>query len=401
MRILFNSNAPWTGTGYGLQTNLIIHTLRELGHEVAVSAYWGLHGGKIEWDGFTIYPAGLTEYGVDIIDQHAKHWHADVVFTLQDVWVLPGNLGSRGFPWVAMTPIDHVPVPQRVLGPLSQSAHAVVAYSQFGLQELKKAGVDAAYVPHGVDAAAMRPMLEPDRNKAKQWLGDYGSETFLVGMVAANKGYPSRKGFEEAMEAFSRFVEDVPNARLYLHTVSGSQMQGPNLQDMAVGYGIAGKVRFTDMYWMMSAFDSGDMTKLYNAFDVLLSPSYAEGFGVPVVEAQACGTPVIVNGFSAQPELCGAGWVVRPAEKRWTPLGAYQMSPSVPGIVEALHQAHKHRSDQRLRDKAVAFAAGYDQPKIKEKYWRPFMAELEKNIMGKVTDIKVARKGKAAPAGVA
>jgi glycosyltransferase involved in cell wall biosynthesis len=57
------------------------------------------------------------------------------------------------------------------------------------------------------------------------------------------------------------------------------------------------------------------MAATYSAMDVLLAPSHGEGFCVPLIEAQACGTPVIATDFSAQPELVGAGWLAhhRPA----------------------------------------------------------------------------------------
>jgi hypothetical protein len=42
---------------------------------------------------------------------------------------------------------------------------------------------------------------------------------FLVGMVAANKGRPSRKGFSQAFQAFKQVRETHENAYLYLHTM--------------------------------------------------------------------------------------------------------------------------------------------------------------------------------------
>jgi glycosyltransferase involved in cell wall biosynthesis len=49
------------------------------------------------------------------------------------------------------------------------------------------------------------------------------------------------------------------------------------------------------------------MAKIYSAMDVLLNPAMGEGFGITVLEAQACGTPAIVTDFSAMTEVCGGG----------------------------------------------------------------------------------------------
>ncbi len=53
------------------------------------------------------------------------------------------------------------------------------------------------------------------------------------------------------------------------------------------------------------------LAALYSAADVLLAPSYGEGFGVPTVEAQACGTRVIGSGWAATADLVAEdGWLV-------------------------------------------------------------------------------------------
>jgi glycosyltransferase involved in cell wall biosynthesis len=51
--------------------------------------------------------------------------------------------------------------------------------------------------------------------------------------------------------------------------------------------------------------DIHELVRLYNAADVLLSPSLYEGFGLTVVEAMACGTPVIASNTSSLPEITG------------------------------------------------------------------------------------------------
>jgi glycosyltransferase involved in cell wall biosynthesis len=57
------------------------------------------------------------------------------------------------------------------------------------------------------------------------------------------------------------------------------------------------------------------LVKIYNAADILLAPSLHEGFGITLIEAMACGTPVITSNTSAMPEVVGdAGILVSPTD---------------------------------------------------------------------------------------
>jgi glycosyltransferase involved in cell wall biosynthesis len=76
-------------------------------------------------------------------------------------------------------------------------------------------------------------------------------------------------------------------------------------------YGIADRVRFPNQYeYNMGALDSEYMAMIYSASDVLVMPSHCEGFGVPLIEAQACGLPVVTVAYSAMPELTFKGETV-------------------------------------------------------------------------------------------
>jgi len=58
-----------------------------------------------------------------------------------------------------------------------------------------------------------------------------------------------------------------------------------------------------------------DLLRLYNAAQVLVHPAFYEGFGLPPLEAMACGTPVVVSNTSALPEVVGdAALLVDPRE---------------------------------------------------------------------------------------
>ncbi|NJN10974.1 MAG: glycosyltransferase family 4 protein [Richelia sp. RM1_1_1] len=61
--------------------------------------------------------------------------------------------------------------------------------------------------------------------------------------------------------------------------------------------------------------DNTTLTKIYNAADILVSPSLYEGFGMTLLEAMACGTPVITSNVTSLPEVAGdAAIIVNPTD---------------------------------------------------------------------------------------
>ena len=117
------------------------------------------------------------------------------------------------------------------------------------------------------------------------------------------------------------------------------------------------------------------LAALYSDADVLLATSAGEGFGVPVIEAQACGTPVIVSNWTAQPELVGDGWVID-GQPLWDPFqNSWFFTPHIAMIVRALEEAYQ-RDRRATSAEAVEFAAAYDADRVFAEYWRPMMETL-------------------------
>jgi glycosyltransferase involved in cell wall biosynthesis len=59
------------------------------------------------------------------------------------------------------------------------------------------------------------------------------------------------------------------------------------------------------------------LNALYNTARIVLHPSYYEGFGLPLIEAMATGTPIVTSNVSAMPEVVGpAALLVNPADER-------------------------------------------------------------------------------------
>lgn len=373
MKILIVSNAEWACTGYGVQTKNLVRGFTQLGHKMAVFPFWGLQGGIMEYGGHSCYPLWSDIWGNDIFANHARHFGADLVISLMDVWVMHDDYGDlvRWIPWL---PIDHSPAPEAIVNRL-RKALRVVAFSKFGVEQLENAGVKTDYVPHGVDTEAFKPLEISRQGELKQKFG-FPPDCFLIGMVAANKGWPCRKCFPEIFEAFSDFVRKYPKARLYCHSECSNRYNGPDLQAMAQTFGIGEYIRFADPYMLNIGFSDEQMCEIYNAMDVLCAVSMGEGFGVPILEAQASGTPVITTDFSSMPELTAAGWKVPPARRWWTPLKAFQVLPNIDEIVNAFEKAYD-TDLKKLGEIGREFAQGYRWDKIIREGWKPILDSVE------------------------
>lgn len=386
MKILIHSNAPWAPTGYGQQTALFAPRFQADGHDVAISATWGLGGADMDWDGIRVYPSD-DNWGNRTVGAVAAHF-ADgdplLVVTLADVWVLHGPVWSD-LNVGAWTPVDHAPAPPKVIEFFRRAGARPVAMSRFGEQMLAAEGLDPLYVPHGIDTSVYRPPTPDERAETRERI-KVPQDAFIVGMVAANKGHtPPRKAFGQVFMAFSELCREHDDAYLYMHTEFTGPHQGVNLVELAKACKIPpDRIKITNPFAMALGVDQEQLASLYGAMDVLAHPSYGEGFGVPIVESQACGTPVIVSDVTAMPELCGAGWVVE-TEPFYDPTqGAFFGSPSIQGVHAAMVAAHERRGDMELRDQAARFAAGYDADRVMREFWRPVLAQLEPTPAGEL-----------------
>jgi glycosyltransferase involved in cell wall biosynthesis len=277
---------------------------------------------------------------------------------------------------VCWTPIDHDPVPPKVVRFLRDSGARPVALSRFGQAQLQKADLDGQYVPHGVDTSVFAP--HADRAAVREAMG-VPEGAFVVGMVAANTGNtPPRKAFPQVFQAFAELHRKHPDSILFLHTEVTGKNMGVDMLRLAEACGIpAEAVGSSDQLLLKLGFiGPEDMALVYATMDVLANPSMGEGFGIPIVEAQACGVPVIVSDHSAMPELCGAGWVVG-GDKAWNESQAsWFVMPSVGEVTDALLAAYDGAADLRLQ--AEAFAQDYDADTVLHRHWLPVLEKLEK-----------------------
>ena len=98
-----------------------------------------------------------------------------------------------------------------------------------------------------------------------------------------------------------------------------SEMLDENYQIVVVGVNESEKKRLTSRMIGISRTDSvRKLVEIYSAADVFFNASVEETFGLPTVEAMACGTPVIVYNSTALPEVVNeeCGYIVEPHDLR-------------------------------------------------------------------------------------
>lgn len=345
MRILLSSNGPHVPTGYGTQARGMANAFLGAGHTVDFFAWFGLQAGPLNPSGnFRVYPRISHAYGADA-GLYVRRLNSDLLVTLQDIWVLPEDFAKTlsDTPWLGYFPLDCDPLPDYMLNRVLR-CHYPVTFSQHAFRACLERGADVYYIPHAVDTDTFRPY---DKQECRDRAG-LTEDIFLVTMVAVNKGYPSRKSFPEAIEAFKHFSDRHPEARLYMHTSMKGSEAIP-LDDICQAVGLdMDKVMFPDQEMLMTgAYGPDYVAQLYSMSDVLLMPSRGEGFGLPIVEAQACGCPVLTHDCTSMSELTRFGVAVPRGKPVLTPLGAYQYIPEVDAIVEGLEKHHRIRNWDR------------------------------------------------------
>lgn len=292
MRILFHSAPPVAPSGYGKQAGMAARAIRDLGHDVAISCYAGWFA-EPRWEGMPVFSGGSKVMGNGLIAGHYARWDAGLVILFSDAWMIDPTLlgGLAVMPWM---PLDTDPLgfmDRHWLEVAAKTCSAVhpVAMSQFGAEQLAEAGWQAPVVPHAAD-----PVYAPDAEAGAAWRASLKvpPEGFVIGKVGVNNE-DDRKAFEPTLLAFAELARKRKDAVLYLHT-EPQVPKAPDLLKMAASLGLQGRVAFADPYRRAAdLYTDQDMAAMYNGLDVLDVTAKGEGFGVPCIEALACGTPVI------------------------------------------------------------------------------------------------------------
>jgi glycosyltransferase involved in cell wall biosynthesis len=116
-----------------------------------------------------------------------------------------------------------------------------------------------------------------------------------------------RKNQIGLITAFMKLLTAHPQLKHHLVLAGKETWFTPRVREAASASGFADRIHFTGFVC------DGDLLELYNACDCFVFPSFYEGFGLPILEAMACGRAVACSNTSAMPEVAdGAGLLFNP-----------------------------------------------------------------------------------------
>jgi glycosyltransferase involved in cell wall biosynthesis len=109
-----------------------------------------------------------------------------------------------------------------------------------------------------------------------------------------------RKNLPRLVEAYGRIAKEIPQ---HLVLVGKEGWAFEALRRRVAQSGVASRIHFTGYV------ADADLPPLYAAADLFVYPSLYEGFGLPPLEAMACGTPVVTSNTTSLPEVVGSAAV--------------------------------------------------------------------------------------------
>lgn len=294
-RIVVISDFDSTGSGYRNICIPLLTELAKLGYEIKVA---GLnYMGEEHNYPFSIIPAYSIQDAHVIAHNLFYVWQPDLYIVAMDIPLQEffyNNLKGLGAKYMAITPLEN--------GPLTMSWAAILLnmdyvffISELGKQEALKAGLTKVdHLVIGVDTVLWHPATPEEKKQLRSGLG-IAEDEFVVLTVADNQ---ERKNLWAGMESVRLLKEQTDRKVRYILVTRPDSPVGWKLNDLAMEMGLT-----KNMMMFNRGLPVQDLWGLYAIADVYLQPSKAEGLGMPVLEAMACGVPCIATDTGAMTEL--------------------------------------------------------------------------------------------------
>lgn len=351
-RILFVSEASFMHSGFGkFYRELLTRIYANDKYEIAEFASYGIiedpRAAGIKWRYYAnhvdkkdsryeeLKRSRINEFGAWRFERVLIDFKPDIVFDMRDSFMFSFEATSplrEFYHWCIVPTVDSAPQKLEWIN-MFRSADSLFVYSDWATPILEKQGGGkinlVGELSPGVDLNVFKPVQ--DKIKHKATLGITG-DSIIIGTVMRNQ---VRKLYPDLFSSFRKLLDTAPkhiadNLYLYCHTSYPDNAW--NIPDLILDYEVAPRVLFTYVCshcknWEASLFKGAksactkcsrdtlflpntsnglsdlELAKVYNLFDLYVQYANCEGFGMPAVEAAACGVPVAEVDYSAMSDV--------------------------------------------------------------------------------------------------
>lgn len=256
---------------------------------------------------YSIYPSwpGGDAFGTRRVKSLLDGINPDLIVIQQDPWNIPGYMSHIGdrVPVVAALAIDGKNC--RASEYLKGVRHCIF-WTDFGRLEAQRGGWTgpSSVIPLGVDLELYKPI---DRLEARKQLGlpEFLHEAFIVGNI--NRNQP-RKRLDLCVQYFAEWIQRyaIKDAFLFLQLCPTGDL-GYDVRQLKDYYDPGGRP------WLIFVepnigigVDERMLPFVYSSFDIQMTTTQGEGWGLTTMEGMACGIPQLVPIWSALGEWAGA-----------------------------------------------------------------------------------------------
>ena len=311
-KILIVSDSPLGTSGFSTVSYNLSKIFHKLGYDVFVMGFNHV-GNPIKTDHFVVFQAGMpynNQYGYFTFDHYVKKIRPNLIVSIADLHQVKYIKEKKGdIKWLAYFPVDTDDWSKELRSYLHFPDY-LVPYSNFGKKMVLSEGLtplDMIY--HGVDLDIFHPI-----DNARSYLLDIPEDSFIVGTVATlNK----RKMWNVWFEVVDKFLKDKDDAYV-VAMVDPKHIFGDvyNFNETRLAKNLESKVLTPSEYnTQAGGLTPPEINIYYNIFDCHLLTTGGEGFGLPILESMAAGTPNVVSDYSACPEIVGTSGMLIPVSR--------------------------------------------------------------------------------------